>query len=133
MKLVISGSRAVTPIMIHYAQRAVRRAHQLGWEILVGDANGIDAAVIAEADRLKVKLTVYGITRQPRNASQTGVYVTVRTPPGTPKDKYTFRDQHMIAQADIALFVWNGASQGTEQGYRFAQNLGIRAYLVQPT
>lgn len=132
MKLVISGSRETTPTMIFYIERAVRRAHQLGWELLVGDAPGIDAAVIAQADRLNVPVTVYGISPLPRNATLTGIYLQVQTPLGATRDKYAFRDRHMIARADVGLFVWNGASKGTIAAYEYARHIGIKAHLVQP-
>ena len=43
--LMIAGSRYATREMLDYARRAVQRAHQLGWTILVGDnPKGVDMA-----------------------------------------------------------------------------------------
>ena len=45
-RLLVTGSRKATPAMIEYARKAVSRARERGWEVIVGDASGVDAAVM---------------------------------------------------------------------------------------
>lgn len=135
--LLIAGSRYATRDMLDYAQRAVRRAHQLGWTILVGDnPKGIDMAVVQECRRLKANVIVAGIANFPRNyGCKHGNYVKVerdlyRSAGGELLGGYTARDRWMVDQAQICLFVWNGGSPGTKAGYEYAVQRGKAAHLI---
>ena len=77
--LMIAGSRYATREMLDYARRAVQRAHQLGWTILVGDnPKGVDMEVVLECRRLKAKVIVAGIANFPRNyGCKHGSYIKV--------------------------------------------------------
>ena len=66
--LLIAGSRDATPEMLEYARRVVRRAHDKGYMIVVGDnPKGVDYAVVRECCRLQAKVIVCGIANYPRN------------------------------------------------------------------
>ncbi len=50
--VLIAGSRDASPEMLTYTRRVVRRAHQLGWIIVVGDnPQGVDRAVVGGGRR----------------------------------------------------------------------------------
>ena len=135
--LMIAGSRYANREMLDYARRAVQRAHQLGWTIVVGDnPKGVDMAVVQECRRLKAKVLVVGVTNNPRNGGCShGNYVkverdTYRAAGGHLFDRYHVRDRWMVDNAQRCLFVWNGDSLGTKLGYEYAMQRGKEAHLI---
>lgn len=135
--LMIAGSRYATREMLDYTRRAVQRAHQLGWTILVGDnPKGVDMAVVQECRRLKAKVIVTGIANFPRNyGCKHGSYIKVtrdlyRVSGGNLLGGYTARDRWMVDNCQRALFIWNGDSPGTKQGYEYAVQRGREAHLI---
>ncbi len=136
--LTIAGSRYATREMLDYARRAVQRAHQLGWTIVVGDnPKGVDMAVVQECRRLKAKVIVAGIANFPRNyGCKHGSYIKVtrdlyRSAGGDLLDGYTARDRWMVDNAQCCLFVWNGDSRGTKTSYDYAVQRGKEAHLIK--
>ena len=117
MKLLITGSRKATSEMLAYALKAVSRAKELGWHIVVGDAPGLDASVIAACDELGVPVEVHGAHGRIRNRTKTGKNIAHEC-------NYTMRDQIMAEACDACLAVWNGHSKGTRITFRCAENLG---------
>jgi hypothetical protein len=78
----------------------VRRVHQLGHTIVVGDnPKGVDMAVVQECRRLKAKVLVVGVTNRPRNGGCShGSYIkverdTYRAAGGHLLDRYHVRDR----------------------------------------
>ncbi len=135
--VMIAGSRHATREMFDYARRAVQRAHQLGWTILVGDnPKGVDMAVVQECRRLRAKVIVAGIANFPRNyGCKHGRYIKVTRDlyPGTggeQLDGYTVRDRWMVDNAQRCLFIWNGDSPGTKRGHDYAVLRGKQAHLI---
>lgn len=135
--LMIAGSRDATPQMLDYARRAVRRAHDKGFTILVGDnPKGVDMVVVRECRRLKTSVIVAGAGNFPRNGGcKHGTYVkvhrdTYRASGGHLLNRYTVRDRWMVDQAQIGLFVWNGDSPGTKAGYDYAIQRSKDAHLI---
>ena len=131
--VLIAGSRNATPAMTDYALRVVQRIHELGWHVIVGDnPQGIDLAVVQECNRLQAPAVVAGIARTPRNGGcPHAIYTTVpqqhpARPTGNP---YTHRDQWMIDNCSKAVFIWNGKSPGTINGYHYAQVYSKTAWL----
>ncbi len=124
-RLLITGSRHTTPVMLRIACKAVQRAHELGFAILVGDAPGVDAAVIAECNRLGVQYACVGVTERGRNAE---ARLVVKAPVAS----YTERDRWMVTRADRVLAIHNGRSRGTLAAYRYALALHKPADLLQP-
>lgn len=125
-RLLITGSRDASPAMLDYARRVVERAKVNGWEIVVGDASGVDSAVIEACCVLGVTYQVFGITPDPRNGPK-GNYVRVDA------TSYLTRDEVMCRRADRCIAIWNGeharhgGPSGTEYTYNYALKLGIPA------
>ncbi|MCK6580528.1 MAG: hypothetical protein L6Q98_20750 [Anaerolineae bacterium] len=135
--VMIAGSRYATREMLDYARRTVRRAHQLGWIILVGDnPKGVDMAVVQECRRLKTQVIVAGIANFPRNyGCKHGSYLKIardlyRGSGGYLLDGYAVRDRWMVDMSQQSVFVWNGDSLGTLAGYEYAVQRGKAAHLI---
>ena len=118
--ILICGSRNASPRMLGLARAAVKRAEQLNWQIIVGDANGVDEEVIGHA----LCCTVYAAFGFARNSADRHEIVLV---PGN----YTARDNVMIAAADMVFCIWDGKSKGTARNYNRAVELGKQAWLMQ--
>lgn len=138
--VLVAGSRNASPEMLDYARRTVRRAHQLGWTILVGDnPKGVDMAVVSECRRLKAKVIVAGIANFPRNyGCKHGSYLKIardlyRGSGGYLLDGYAVRDRWMVDMSQQAIFIWNGDSPGTLAGYEYAVQRGKPAHLKEFT
>jgi len=109
--------------MLGYVNKLLRRAKQRGdIEIIVGDAFGIDRHVIETCDRLGVPVTVYGAYGKFRNRSKTGKNIALQA-------NYTDRDEHMIAECDMCIAVWNGRSKGTDRNFTRAIQESKQAYM----
>ncbi|MBZ0275288.1 MAG: ribonuclease HI [Anaerolineae bacterium] len=135
--LMIAGSREATAPMLDYARRAVRRAHERGYTIVVGDnPRGIDRAVVNECRRLKTPVIVAGAGNFPRNGGcRHGSYVkvhrdTYRGASGYLLNRYTVRDRWLADTAQVGLFIWNGTSPGTKAGYDYMMGCGKDAHLI---
>jgi hypothetical protein len=122
-KLLISGSQQATQAMRDYARRAVERAHQKGWSIIVGDAEGIDAVVMESCDRLGVLVEVHGAKGKMRRRTQTGKNIV--HPEG-----YFDRDRSMAEACTCCLAVWNGRSRDTRYTFEAAKALGRLSWLI---
>lgn len=125
-RLLIAGSRRASPNMIEYTRRVVARAIEMGWEIVVGDhPDGVDAAVVQACQQQAYhQVIVVGITPQPRSGGVPGArYVQIAK-------TYAERDQLMAKASDQGIFIWDGASSGTKQGYAYLQSLGKPAHLL---
>lgn len=135
--VLIAGSRYPTRAMLDYARRAVQRAHAKGYTIIVGDnPKGVDLAVVQECRRLQTKVIVAGCANFPRNyGCKHGSYVkvhrdTYRGANGSMLNRYTVRDRWLVDNAQIGIFVWNGASPGTRGGYDYMVSRGKDAHLI---
>ncbi|MCB9452436.1 MAG: hypothetical protein H6672_13445 [Anaerolineaceae bacterium] len=133
----IAGSREATAQMLDYARRAVRRAHERGYTIVVGDnPRGVDRAVVNECRRLKTPVIVAGAGNFPRNSGcRHGSYVkvhrdTYRGASGYLLNRYTVRDRWLADTAQVGLFIWNGTSPGTKAGYDYMHGRGKDAHLI---
>ncbi len=66
--VLIAGSREATSQMLTYARRAVQRAHECGYTVVVGDnPKGVDMVVVRECCRLQTSIIVAGAGNFPRN------------------------------------------------------------------
>ena len=135
--ILIAGSRYASREALDYARRVVRRLHQLGHTIVVGDnPKGVDMAVVQECRRLKAKVLVVGVTKSPRNGGCVhGSYVrverdTYRAAGGRLFDRYHVRDRWMVDNSARGMFIWNGDSQGTRAGYEYMVSRRKEAHLV---
>jgi adenine-specific DNA-methyltransferase len=118
MKVIISGSRSILtlPKEAKLCERAsaiasIDKIIALGFEILVGDAPGVDAAVQRYLkSKGYSKVTVYFVGNKPRfNAGFPSVVIV---------GKYTDRDRYMCCRADYGLAIWDGISKGTAENIR---------------
>ncbi len=137
MHIMIAGSRYANREALDYARRVVRRVHQLGHTIVVGDhPKGVDMAVVQECRRLKAKVLVVGVTNRPRNVGCShGSYVkverdTYRAAGGHLFDRYYVRDRWMVDNSQRGVFVWNGDSKGTKAGYEYMASRQKEAHLI---
>lgn len=135
--ILIAGSRYATREALDYARRVVRRLHQLGHTIVVGDnPKGVDMAVVQECRRLRAKVLVVGVTNRPRNGGCThGGYVKVEPDTylaagGQRLDRYHVRDRWMVDNSARGMFIWNSDSQGTKAGYEYMLSRQKEAHLV---
>jgi hypothetical protein len=127
--LLICGSRDATPAMLKMAWKAVRRASDLSWRVVVGDAAGVDTAVISACCHLCVPFMFCGISQYARNfccdkhrhANYQSVYGT----------DYLGRDRFMVEESDRCFAIWNGISRGTLYTYNYARKLGKEIDLWQ--
>ncbi len=136
--VMIAGSRDATPQMLDYARKVVRRAHEKGYTVLVGDSpKGVDMAVVRECRRLKTPVIVAGVGNFPRNGGcRHGSYVkvhadTYRGSKGYRLNRCTVRDRWLVDNAHLGVFIWNGDSPGTKAGYDYMVSRGKTAHLVK--
>lgn len=118
--LLITGSRNATFAMMKKAREAVQRAHLLGWHIVVGDAIGIDFAVLCECHDLGTPFKFYGVTEQPRHkCCKEHLYRYTRV-----SGSYLARDRHMVDLPEVnrVLAIWDGRSKGTQYTFRYAMD-----------
>lgn len=108
-KVLFSGSRHATPLMLSHAQEWVEKiAGWDGYTVVCGDAEGVDAAVIRACTETGVYFECYGITPASRGcivSTQNYTYLNLKS--------YPDRDRHMASLADYGIFFWNGFSKGT--------------------
>ena len=120
--LLVTGSRSISEAGLAYARKAVQRAHDLDYDVIVGDASGIDDAVMRECDKLGVACTVVGAyDKLRRRTASCSVYAV--------SGSYIQRDKYMAERCDLCLAVWNGKSRGTKATYDFAVELSKTAWL----
>jgi len=135
--LLICGSRfwSQEAAARDLVDRAVERAAENNYHLVVGDAPGVDAWVCAAAIEhdLRRHTYVWGIAPQPRN-EWPGAYLTTAFGPAgeSPLSSYRARDDYLISLADVVLCVWNGHSSGTQRVYERALASGRDAHLRCP-
>lgn len=122
--MCISGSRDMTREMKFAPERVLWNAHKEGYAILVGDAPGVDTAIIRAAQKLNIPIVVFGITEKPRLDVGSNPYIHVK------RSTYHARDQIMIDLADRWIGLWNGRSYGTKDAGRYAQSRNKPATLI---
>lgn len=104
--------------MLELVDQIVLDAKADGDEIIVGDADGVDARVIYQCDLLKVPVTVYGAYSKLRRLSKTGFNYGL-------KGTYPERDRYMAEKCQYCVAVWNGVSHGTAITFNAAKLLGV--------
>ena len=106
--VVISGSRSITTLPKE-AIASLDKIIALGFDILIGDAPGVDAAVQCYLkskgyNRVKVCISGRNNIRARNNAGFPCLVI-----PGS----YSDRDCYMCSQAQYGLAIWDGSSKGT--------------------
>ena len=121
-KLLITGSRDANMKMLDYAKKVVARAKELGYSIIVGDAEGIDSAVISAWMCTDIPIEVHGANNQMRISTSSGI--NIKHP-----CSYIERDRIMARECDLCVAIWNGKSKGTRLTYDYAKSLGKECYI----
>lgn len=146
-RLLICGSRKATDEMLAFAAAATLRALDNGWEVIAGDADGVDDAVVKrhwqyiqgftkdEAPRL----WCFGVTPQARNSVSRAYYIPLpliddkdriqAEKEGVWRKAFYLRDEVMAEWADGTLAVWNGFSGGTRHTFEYAMKIGKPVYV----
>ena len=118
MRILITGSREANPELLALARRTVQQAKSTGDEIVVGDADGVDAEVIRTCDFLGVPVQAHGAYGKMRRKTKQGVNI-----PHNKSTTYTDRDKDMVFRCDKCVALWNGVSRGAYSTWLFAHKL----------
>lgn len=107
--VMISGSRSINELPLG-AIASLNRIIELGFEVIVGDASGIDSLVqqYLQSNNYQKVLVYYALfsgNGKPRN---TFGYPTIGIP-----GNYSDRDIQMCSHCDYGLAIWDGQSKGT--------------------
>lgn len=115
-KVFISGSISIK-ILPSSVEDSIDKIIQNGWEILVGDANGVDAFVQNYCLKCGYNnLTVYSISETPRyKASEEFRFKKVEVPKGVKgeRERQKYKDEKMNGEGGYCLVVWDGKSKGS--------------------
>lgn len=113
MKAVVSGSRSIDDLTVVYM--LMQKAHErFGFDtVMHGDARGVDdlAHKWAGSNRVSVTPEPHPVPdwAWDRIGKQAG----------------PMRNQYMVEQADCAIIIWDGESNGTKSALRLADEKGI--------
>lgn len=115
-KRLITGSREICDDVIRYLCGYVSGTED-GVEIVVGDASGVDAAVITTCDVSKIPVQVHGAFNKLRHRTAYGK--NIHHDAG-----YLERDKIMAELCDECVAFWNGFSSGT--AYTFKNAIALK-------
>ena len=110
----ISGSRHIRCLSAEVKNR-LRTIVDKQFNVLVGDANGVDKAVqkyLAEIDYQLVRVFCSGSVCRNNLGNWSIEWIAV-DPKLTGRAFYTQKDKAMAAQADYGFVLWDGKSQGS--------------------
>jgi len=118
--VAISGSRSIETLNPEALTR-INKIIELNYEILIGDAPGVDLLVQTYLDSLNYdNVQVWYAFNTLRN--NVGNWGTVKV-----QGSYSLRDKLMMSSADFGLAIWDGKSPGTK---RNIEQLGKRCRVV---
>lgn len=104
--VVIFGSRSIKELPDN-AIASLDKIKQLGLEVLIGDAPGVDQLVIAYLESHGYEKVTVFYAYQLRCESSYPAYQI--------KGSYTARDKFMCSRARWGLAIWDGKSRGTRR------------------
>ena len=113
-KIFISGSMGIKNLNIKVLER-INNIINSQYEIIVGDADGVDSSIQAYLQSKNVKLvSVYCTGGQPRNNIGRWSVKKIETDskPGT-RAYFTAKDLSMAEDCDFGLMIWDSKSTGT--------------------
>jgi hypothetical protein len=121
--------------MLESAVAIVAKVWFYGDTLLVGDALGVDAAVVKAAEGLRLGYQCYGIDNAPRNGANNYINVSpmLQLRHYSAQRRFQMRDFYMVENADVVICIWNGKSRGTRVVYDYATQQGKTVYLKQFT
>jgi len=114
MKIFIAGPRAVSELN-HAITNRIDNIIKQDFEILVGDASGIDSAIQRECYNKGYKsVKVYASNGSARNNVGNWKVELVDVPNRLKGfEYYAAKDYQMAVDADYGFMIWNGKSKGT--------------------
>ena len=114
MKIFIAGARAIEQLDDNVKTKLLS-IYEKGYDVLVGDAAGIDSAVQKfYADRNYPNVTVFASNGTARNNIGNWTVENVSVDSGVKGfDFYEKKDIAMANSAEIGFMIWNGESKGT--------------------
>lgn len=131
MRLLFTGSRNRSNFLRKVAIELVDNVLRSGkyTEIVVGDAWGIDADVIARVDEINkdhilIPIKVFGAYGKVRERTSTGENIALDC-------SYPERDYHMVFMCDECVALWNGISNGCRITFKAAEALGKKVYIIK--
>lgn len=128
MIICIAGSRiwsdTTKPLMIEQVYKSVMRCIEAEYNIIVGDASGVDSLVVAQCVGRDIPYACYGIAPNARNCAPNYYQLDV--------NGYIARDRHMIDECDWYYGIWNGESKGTLAGFNYAKSIKKNADIWRP-
>ncbi len=114
MKIFIAGPRAITSLDEN-VEAKLNSIIEKGFEVLVGDANGVDRLVQSFFSKKGYsKVTIYATNGIARN--NIGLWVVQNVPVDKSVKGFKFyaaKDEQMSNDADLGFMIWNGISKGT--------------------
>lgn len=117
---LFTGSRTKNELLISMARDLANEAIRKDEHIIVGDAWGVDAAVIQAANDAKYSnIVVHGWDNQVRNRTLYGQNVDH---PFGPLE----RNRLMSRQCDKCTSIWDGVSKGTKAQMRYVREHGVK-------
>jgi len=120
ISVAISGSHSITNLNPEAIIR-INKIIELNYEILIGDAPGVDTLVQSYLNSLDYpNVQVWFAFGELRN--NIGNWGTVKV-----QGNYSFRDKLMHYQADFGLAIWDGKSPGTKRNIK---QLGKRMRVI---
>lgn len=131
--VLISGSRDASDKLLNRVRGGVARVHWNRDELIVGDAEGVDAYVVNLAQKMKIPYMAYGINTRARNGAKrySGIRHLIKVEHfRNPRSPYTMRDRYMVDRALVVLCFWNEQSSGTLNVFKYACEVGKDAYLI---
>ena len=107
-RILITGSREMTPEMQKKAFRITKQLIAKGVTIIVGEAEGVDQAVVDLANAMHYKhISVYGAYGKMRRKTHDGKNIEI-------DGSYPERDVAMVNECTGCCSIWNGKSRGTK-------------------
>lgn len=124
MRYLITGSREISQALLDKVEPIVAILAKANQTVIVGDAPGVDQAVITACDKLGCKVEVHGAYGKLRHRTKTGENVI--------HDKsYHDRDMVMASMCDVTIAIWNGQSRGTMQTLDAARKSGKQCWMFK--
>jgi hypothetical protein len=114
MRVFIAGSRKITKLNKDILER-LGNILRNEYEILIGDANGVDRLVQTYANQSKYEhVKVYCVNAECRN-NVGNWHISAITHDSKKRDfkYYASKDDAMVKDADYGFLIWDGKSKGT--------------------
>lgn len=116
MKVFISGSISIQELPDN-VEKEINKYISKGYEVLVGDAKGVDILVQKFCNEKNYyNLTVYSTYKKPRFLASRSFrvkYIKVDFNIKSERKKQTKKDEAMTLDSDFSFVIWNGKSQGS--------------------